>query len=234
MVTIGIPPVKPETGYGYIKRGKRYDSINGQEVFTVDRFVEKPDEKKALLYVSKGDYLWNSGIFIFRVDVILNEIQKHLPDLYRGLLEIEEALDGDQYPETLERVYSELESISVDYGIMERTREPVYTIGGNFGWSDVGTWQTLFELKGDQRDANGNMLEGLVTIIDSRDSFIVNRSEKLVALLGANQILVALLGANQILVVNTPEALLVADLNRSQEIRAIPDAIKRKGFTDWA
>jgi mannose-1-phosphate guanylyltransferase len=197
MVTIGIPPVKPETGYGYIKRGKRYDSINGQEVFTVDRFVEKPDEKRALLYVSKGDYLWNSGIFIFRVDVILNEIQKHLPDLYRGLLEIEEALDGDQYPETLERVYRELESISVDYGIMERTREPVYTIAGNFGWSDVGTWQTLFELKGEQKDANGNMLEGLVTIIDSRDSFIVNRSEKLVALLGANQILKGYPGCNQ-------------------------------------
>jgi mannose-1-phosphate guanylyltransferase len=87
----------------------------------------------------------------------------------------------------------------------------------------VGSWQALFELKGDQKDSNGNMVEGLATIIDSRDSFIINRSEKLVALLGANQILV----------VNTPDAVLVADLNRSQEVRAIAETIKRKGLVDW-
>ncbi|UCD72348.1 MAG: mannose-1-phosphate guanylyltransferase [Syntrophobacterales bacterium] len=223
MVTIGIPPIKPETGYGYIKRGRRCDSIRGQGVFEVDRFVEKPDEKRALLYIKEGNYLWNSGIFIFQVDLILNEIGKYLPKLYQGLMEIEGVLDRDQYPATLERIYSHLQSISIDYGIMERTREPVYTLLGNFGWSDVGSWQALFELKGDQRNANGNMLEGLTTIIDSRDSFIVNRSEKLVAVLGANQLLV----------VNTPDAVLVGDLNRSQEVRAIAEAIKRKGFMDW-
>jgi len=223
IVTIGIPPGKPETGYGYIKRGRRYDSINGQEVFEVDRFVEKPDEKRALQYMREGNYLWNSGIFIFRVEVFLNEVRKYLPNLHQGLAEIEGVVDGKRYETTLEKVYSNLESISIDYGIMERTTEPVYTITGNFGWSDVGSWQALFELKGDQKDANGNMVEGLATIIDSRDSFIINRSEKLVALLGANQILV----------VNTPDAVLVADLNRSQEVRAIAETIKRKGLVDW-
>jgi mannose-1-phosphate guanylyltransferase len=223
MVTIGIPPDNPETGYGYIKRGRRYDSINGQEVFEVDRFVEKPDEKKALLYLREGNYLWNSGIFIFRVEVFLNAVRNYLPNLYQGLAEIEEVLDGDRYQKTLERVYPNLESISIDYGIMERIREPVYTITGNFGWSDVGCWQALFELKDDQKDANGNMVEGLATIVDSRDSFIINRSEKLVALLGASKLLV----------VNTPDAVLVADLNRSQEVRAVVEAIKRKGFIDW-
>jgi len=223
MVTIGIPPTKPETGYGYIKRGRRCDFITGQEVFEVGRFVEKPDEKRALLYIKEGDYLWNSGIFIFQVDVILNELGKYLPKLYRGLVEIDGVLDGDRYPETLERVYSHLESISIDYGIMERAREPVYTITGNFGWSDVGSWQALFELKGDQKDANGNMVEGLATMIDSRGSLIVNRSEKMVAILGADHMLV----------INTPDALLVGDLNRSQEVRTIVDAIKRKGFMDW-
>ena len=223
MITIGIPPTKPETGYGYIKRGRRYDSISGQEVFEVDRFVEKPDEKRALLYIKGGDYLWNSGIFIFQVEVILNEIGKYLPKLYRGLAEINGILDGDQYPDTLERVYSNLEGISIDYGVMERTRETVYTITGNFGWSDVGSWQALFELKDDQRDANGNMVEGLATIIDSRGSFIINRSEKLVTVLGANQILV----------VNTPDAILVGGLNRSQEVRTIVEAIKQKGLKDW-
>lgn len=223
IVTIGIPPAKPETGYGYIKRGRKYDSINGQEVFEVDRFVEKPDEKRALLYMNEGNYLWNSGIFIFRTDVILNEVRNYLPNLHRGLVEIEEVLDGDRYETTLERVYSKLESISIDYGIMERTREPVYTITGNFGWSDVGSWQALFELKGDQKDANGNMVEGLATIIDSRDSFIINRSEKLVVLLGTDQMLV----------INTPDAVLVADLNRSQEVRTVAEAIKRKNFMEW-
>jgi mannose-1-phosphate guanylyltransferase len=222
IVTIGIPPAKPETGYGYIKRGRRYDSVNGQEVFEVDRFVEKPDEKKALLYMREGKYLWNSGIFIFRVEVFLNEVRNYLPNLYQGLAEIEEVLEGDRYHKTLESVYSNLESISIDYGIMERTKEPVYTMTGNFGWSDVGSWQALFQLKDDQKDASGNTVEGLTTIIDSRDSFIINRSEKLIALLGANHMLV----------VNTPDALLVADLNRSQEVKAIAEAIKRKGFMD--
>ncbi len=222
IVTIGIPPDNPETGYGYIKRGRKYDSIKGQEVFAVDRFVEKPDKKRALLYMREGNYLWNSGIFIFRVEVFLKEIRNYLPNLYQGLTEIEGVMDGERYQTTLERVYSKLENISIDYGIMERTREPVYTITGNFGWSDVGSWQALSELKADQKDASGNLVEGLATIIDSRGSFIINRSEKVVALLGVNQMLV----------VNTPDALLVADLNRSQEVRAIAEAIKRKGFKD--
>ncbi len=222
MVTIGIPPTKPETGYGYIKQGRRCDSIREQEVFEVDRFVEKPDEKRALLYIKEGNYLWNSGIFIFQADVILKEIGKYLPKLYQGLAEIERILDGDRYLPRLERVYADLESISIDYGIMESTREPVYTIPGNFGWSDVGSWQALFEMKDDQRDTSGNIVEGLATIIDSRDSFIINRSEKFVAIFGANQMLV----------VNTPDAVLVGDLNRSQEVRAIAEAIKRQGLKD--
>jgi mannose-1-phosphate guanylyltransferase len=222
LVTIGIPPTKPETGYGYIKRGKKHDSINGIKVFTVDRFVEKPDEKTAIRCMKEGKYLWNAGIFIFRTDVILNEIGKCLPGLHRALEKIDGALDDRQYAKALERVYSDLEGISIDYGVMERTKETVYTIPGNFGWSDVGSWQTLFELKGDQRDAHGNILEGLASLINSRDNFIVNQSEKLVALLGAQQLLV----------VNTPDAVLVADLNRSQEIRAIVEAIKRKDSKD--
>ncbi len=184
--------------------------------------MEKPDQKRALLYMREGNYLWNSGIFIFRVEVFLKEIRNYLPNLYQGLTEIEGVMDGERYQTTLERVYSKLENISIDYGIMERTREPVYTITGNFGWSDVGSWQALSELKADQKDASGNLVEGLATIIDSRGSFIINRSEKVVALLGVNQMLV----------VNTPDALLVADLNRSQEVRAIAEAIKRKGFKD--
>jgi mannose-1-phosphate guanylyltransferase len=222
IVTIGIPPTKPETGYGYIKRGGRCDSIMGQEIFEVDRFVEKPDEKRALLYMRDGNYLWNSGIFIFLVDVILGEIGKHLPDLFQGLAKIDGVLDGDQYSPTLEKVYSSLESISIDYGVMERTREPVHTIAGDFGWSDVGSWQALLEMKGNERDANGNVVEGLTTVIDSRDNFIVNRSETLVAVLGAKQMLV----------VNTPDAILIGDLGQSQQVRAVVEAIKRNGLVD--
>ena len=131
-------------------------------------------------------------------------------------------MDDHEYAKALERVYSDLEGISIDYGVMERTKATVYTIPGNFGWSDVGNWQTLFELKADQKDAHGNILEGLASLINSRDNFIVNQSEKLIALLGAQQLLV----------VNTPDAVLVADLNRSQEIRAIVEAIKRKDSKD--
>jgi mannose-1-phosphate guanylyltransferase len=223
MVTIGIPPTKPETGYGYIKRGRVYDSVGGLEVFKVDRFVEKPDEKRALQYIREGNYLWNSGIFIFQVDVILREIGKYLPKLHRGLAKIEGLVDGNRYWGTLKKVYSALESISIDYGIMERTEEPVYTIVGNFGWSDVGSWQTLFEMKVDQKDASGNIVEGLTTVIDSRNNFIVNRSGKVAAVLGANEMLVVI----------TPDAVLVGDLNRSQEVRAIAEEIRRKGLMEW-
>ncbi len=223
MVTIGIPPTKPETGYGYIKRGRIYDSVGGLEVFEVDRFVEKPDEKRALQYIREGNYLWNSGIFIFQVDVILREIGKHLPKLHRGLVKIEGLVDGNRYWGTLKKVYSDLESISIDYGIMERTEEPVYTIAGNFGWSDVGSWQALFEMKADQRDASGNIVEGLTTLVDSRNNFIINRSEKVAAVLGANEMLVVI----------TPDAVLVGDLNRSQEVRAIAEEIRRKGLMEW-
>jgi len=222
IVTIGVPPTMPETGYGYIRRGGRRDSIMGQEIFEVDRFVEKPDQKRALRYIRDGNYLWNSGIFIFLVDTILDEIGKHLPNLSQGLAKIDGVLDGDQYPSTLEKVYSSLESISIDYGVMERTREPVHTITGNFGWSDVGSWQALFEMKANERDANGNVVEGLATVMGSRDNFIINRSETLVAVLGAQQMLV----------VNTPDALLVGDLGRSQEVRAVVEAIKKKGLVD--
>jgi mannose-1-phosphate guanylyltransferase len=222
LVTIGIPPVNPETGYGYIKRGNRCGSIDEHEVFGVERFVEKPDEKRALQYLKEGNYFWNSGIFIFTVEVILNEIGRYLPRLSKGLVEIDGGLDGGQYWATLKKVYSGLESISIDHGIMERTEQPVYTIAGNFGWSDVGSWQALFEVKGDQRDANGNLVEGLATVMNSKNSFIVNRSKTVVAVLGANQMLV----------VKTPDAVLVSDLNRSQEVRAIAEAIKRKGLTD--
>jgi mannose-1-phosphate guanylyltransferase len=194
----------------------------GQEIFEVDRFVEKPDEKRALLYMRDENYLWNSGIFIFLVDVILGEIGKHLPDLFQGLAKIDGVLDGDQYSPILEKVYSSLESISIDYGVMERTREPVHTIAGDFGWSDVGSWQALLEMKGNERDANGNVVEGLTTVIDSRDNFIVNRSETLVAVLGAKQMLV----------VNTPDAILIGDLGQSQQVRAVVEAIKRKGLVD--
>jgi mannose-1-phosphate guanylyltransferase len=223
MVTIGIPPTKPETGYGYIKRGRIYDSISGLEVFEVDRFVEKPDEKTALQYIREGNYLWNSGIFMFQVDVILREIGKYLPKLHRGLVKIEGLAGGNQYWAALKKVYSDLKSTSIDYGIMERTKEPLYTIAGNFGWSDVGSWQALFEMKADQKDADGNVVEGLTTIIDSRNSFIVNRSGKVVAILGAKEMLV----------VSTPDALLVGDLNRSQEVRAIAEEIRRKGLVEW-
>jgi mannose-1-phosphate guanylyltransferase len=223
MVTIGIPPTKPETGYGYIKRGRIYDSVGGLEVFKVDRFVEKPDEKRALQYIREGNYLWNSGIFIFQVDVILREIGKYLPKLHRGLVKIQGLVDGSRYWGTLKKVYSELESISIDYGIMERTEEPVYTIAGNFGWSDVGSWQALFEMKVDQKDASGNIVEGLTTIIDSRNNFIVNRSGKVAAVLGANEMLVVI----------TPDAVLVGDLNRSQEVRAIAQEMRRKGLMEW-
>lgn len=150
LVTVGITPNYPETGYGYIK----YDSTakNG-ESYPVQRFVEKPDLETAKSYLADGSYLWNSGMFVWRVSTILDCFKKYMPSTYDGLLKIKEAVGTPQEDTVLEKEFPNLESQSVDYGIMEKA-ENIYTLAGNFGWDDVGSWLAVGRIK--QNDENGN------------------------------------------------------------------------------
>jgi mannose-1-phosphate guanylyltransferase/mannose-6-phosphate isomerase len=223
LVTLGIRPTRPETGYGYIQRGARLEagqSRTGETPFCVLRFTEKPDRQRAEAYVKSGDYYWNSGIFIWRADRFLEETGRHLPGHHKGLLEISRLLETGQSDrlDRIAEIYGDLESISVDYGIMERS-DRVAVIPAEMGWSDVGSWETVRELL--PRDANGNVLQGDVMALDTRDCLI--RSEDR---------LVATLGVEGLVVVDTTDALLVCDEARSQDVREIAERLCREVRTE--
>ncbi len=218
--TIGITPTHPETGYGYIEAGPM---LGSRDVFRVVRFVEKPDVERARRFLGSGNYLWNAGIFLFRPSTMLREIGHHLPRIEQGLNRISKALETDSYLQTLEEAYREMKSVSVDYGIMEKTNEPIYVTKGEFAWSDVGNWAAVRKLREAEEDGNGNILPEKALVYDSRDSFVYSQRDRLIAVLGLDKLLV----------VDTEDVLLVANIDHSQELRHFPEKLKQKGWTEY-
>ncbi len=223
IATIGITPTRAETGYGYIQKGRKLTKVMGCEVFQAEKFVEKPDQKTARGYLESGDYLWNGGIFLFTTETILEEIKCYLPELYQGLQAIEGAICTRKYRKLVEKVYRNLDNISIDYGVMERTDTPVYTLPGKFGWSDIGSWMSLYDLKRGQFDKKGNLIEGNGVILETENTFVYSNSGRLVSTLGLKDLLI----------VDTPDALLVADIRRSQEVRDTVGELKKRGWKKW-
>ncbi len=216
IVTLGIVPTRPETGYGYIRRSERQTDSSDKPVYPVSDFVEKPDPEKAVQYLASGEYFWNAGIFVATAETIMSQIEQYLPDLNQGLTRLKKTIGTDAFVKEFETVYKSLEAISFDYGIMERTKELVYVLPSECGWSDVGSWASLYELKGQDHDKNRNLSNGDTVLIDCEDSFVSSQSGRLVACLGLENCLI----------VDTPDALLVADLRRSQDIREIVKKLK--------
>ena len=219
IVTVGIVPDRPETGYGYIRRAPEPMETGDGAAYRVVEFVEKPELEKAVHYLSTGEYYWNGGIFVARPDTVLQEMETQLPGLYEGLMELKPALGTDRFKTTLKRVYDRLEGISFDYGIMENTVAPVYVVPSACGWSDVGSWRSLYALRTDECDAQGNLCEGDAILVDCQQAFVSAKGGRTVACLGLRNCLV----------VDTEDALLVADQDRSQDIRRIVEALKAKG-----
>lgn len=213
IVTLGIAPNRPEPGYGYIHIGDEVGEPSERPYFRVRRFVEKPDYQTALGYLSSGDYLWNSGIFVFTARTILHEIEACMPALHEGLMEIEGAIDTPDYDATVERVYDRIESVSIDYGVMEKTSKPIYVFKADFAWSDVGSWQALYELRRAECDEQGNLSLGDSTIIDANRNLVFSTTSRKVALLGVEDLVV----------VDTPDAVMVARLDRSQDVKRFAD-----------
>lgn len=222
IVTIGIPPTRPETGFGYIETGRASSESAGESVFRVERFVEKPDYQTALEYLSSSRYLWNSGIFIFTARTILSNINSLMPGLHQGLREIECFIGGGDYEQNLGRVYDGLESVSLDYGVMEKTETPIYVLRGDFGWSDVGSWQALYELRKDEYDEEGNLSLGETALIESRQNLIYSSTGRVVSLLGVEGLVI----------VDTEDALLVTKTDHSQDVKRIPELLRKRGRTD--
>jgi len=215
--TLGIVPTRPETGYGYIRRGRPESRFNeGRRIYGVSAFVEKPDLKTASRYLASGEYYWNSGIFVATPETILRELRNHLPSLHEGLMRVSGVLGSGRLHEELEAVYEGLESISFDHGVMEKTGEQVYLVPCECGWSDVGSWASLYALRGEEKDEGGILSEGDTLLLDCKESFVSARGGRTVTCLGVKNCLV----------VDTADTVLVADLNRSQEIGKLVDYLK--------
>ena len=166
LATFGITPHRPETGYGYIRAGEKRDGY-----FLVEKFEEKPSIEKAESFLEKGGYLWNSGMFCFKASTIIDEARRYLPEMMRALEEVDlETLSG------LERAYGEIEAISIDHGIMEKTRKAV-VVPLSAGWSDVGSWDSLYEIG--NKDADGNLTRGDVLAFDTSGSLLVGSGRML-------------------------------------------------------
>lgn len=218
IATIGIVPTRPETGYGYIKGGK---PLSGEEeVFRVDGFVEKPSPELATQFLSEGGYYWNAGIFVFRAQTMMEEIGYCLPELYEGLMYLRDSLDKEDFGEKLNEVYQEITPISIDYGVMEKTTSDVFVIPGRFPWSDVGSWQAIFELRSHECDGEGNLIDGNAVILNSKNTFVYSRSERLIGCVGLEDTII----------VETPDALLVCRRDYSQDVRRFIELIKEKGL----
>jgi mannose-1-phosphate guanylyltransferase len=222
IVTLGIVPTRPETGYGYIQWSEDRPDFWRQKAYKVKAFVEKPSLDKAKQYLVRGDYLWNAGIFVATPQTILKEIELHLPQLHEGLARLKLAMGTDSFENVLEEVYERLESISFDYGIMERTSSSVVVVPCDCGWSDVGSWESLYELREEEHDDKQNLRDGECLMVDCQGSFVSSRAGRLISCLGLKNCLV----------VDTPDALLVADLKKAQEVRKIIDLLKRKRKDD--
>jgi mannose-1-phosphate guanylyltransferase/mannose-6-phosphate isomerase len=212
LVTFGIVPEKPETGFGYIRRGPELDGISG--AFAVAEFVEKPDLERAESFLSAGDYAWNSGLFVFPVRKMLEEMARLQPELLAACREsLENASRDLTFTRLEEKAFAASPSISIDYALMEKTQSAA-VVTCEMGWSDVGSWGALWEI-GDA-DEQGNVTLGDVILHDVKNSYI--RSEKR---------LISAVGVRDLVIVETDDAILVAPRDRAQEVKAIVSELER-------
>ncbi|MDW8800611.1 mannose-1-phosphate guanylyltransferase [Clostridium sp. A1-XYC3] len=209
LVTIGVEPTRPETGYGYIEMGER---INGDIAsYKIERFLEKPNFEVAKDLVLKGTYLWNSGMFIWRADTYLREMQKYLPKMYKSMLAIYNDLDTDREAETIKEQYELIDGISVDFGIMQKTRK-AYVIKCEFLWDDIGTFTALGRFL---KDFEGNNVTGS-TFLESSERCTVFGKDKLIIAFGVKDLII----------VEAGDVILVMDKNKDQEIKYLVDLLK--------
>ena len=209
LVTLGIQPVFPSTGYGYICHEEKK---NDNGAYRVKHFVEKPNLEKAKQYLLSGEYLWNSGMFIWKASVIMRYFEELLPEVYACLQKIGDAMGTSAEQDVIQEIYPKIPKISIDYGIMERA-DRVLVLEGDFGWSDVGSWDALEALY--EKDEYGNITYGEQVHIDTHDCIIYAKNK-----------LVTTIGLDNVIVVETEDAVLVCDKNRAQEVKKIVEALQ--------
>jgi mannose-1-phosphate guanylyltransferase len=218
LVTIGIPPTHPHTGYGYIKRGKRLTD----RAYHVDRFYEKPSLERAEKYLEQGGYYWNSGMFVWRARVILEAFREHLPEMHAGLMQIAERFKRARaaMPDReVGEIFSKFESISIDFGVLEHARNCVVIDSEPFGWNDVGSWDQWAESF--KADELGNLVRGDAVVIDSKGCVVRSAGR-----------LIAAVGLKDVVIIDSGDALLVVAREHVQDVRKVVSELKEKGRTE--
>lgn len=213
-VTLGIVPDRPETGYGYIQYLDHEFTGIGRKAYRVKTFAEKPTLETAQQFLASGDFLWNSGMFIWKASTILKLIEEFLPELFEGLMEIKAVLNKTNYDDVVNRVYRSLKAISIDYGVMEKTKK-VYVIKSEFEWNDVGSWEEVYQLS--KKDPAGNALTGNHVVLDTTNTLVYSPDK-----------IVALVGVHDLIVVNTEDALLICRRDQAQDVKKIVDELQRQ------
>ena len=211
LVTFGIVPTAPETGFGYIQRG---DAVGTG--FKVRRFVEKPDLETATGYLASGEFFWNSGMFCFKAGIFLDELTRHAPDIAATVAECWAAMQAPKNPDVLEipsAMFATVPDLSVDYAVMERS-DRVAVVPGDFGWSDIGSWNAVRDLA--KPDSEGNRVVGEAILVGAQNTYVQ-----------AEDRLVAAVGVRDLMVIDTPDALLILDPDRSQDVKQVVSRLKK-------
>lgn len=209
--TIGIKPDRPETGYGYIQLGTKLSNSNNISIFKIDQFKEKPSETTAMEYLQSGNYLWNSGMFFFRLDTFVEEMRVHSPEIGN---QIHELNFGNP---NVGKIFENLPSISIDYALMEKTSKSVVT-EANFSWDDLGAFDALDRVN--NQDSNGNVIKGQVIAVDCENSIIINNSTQLTSCYGLKDMVL----------IQTEDAVMSCKKEDSQHVKKIVDELKANGL----
>lgn len=220
IVTIGISPKYPATGYGYVQTAEEIQIGQSVRSFAVNQFVEKPNVEVATGYLKSGGFFWNSGIFIFKVSVFLESVQNYAPELYADLMRIKEHIGADSYEEAVDRIYREVTSISVDYGILEKASN-VFLVQGDFVWNDLGSWEEVYKYDSN-KDENQNATCGEVVLIDTKNSYVY-----------APNSLVAVVGLDDVIVVQEGDTILVCKRDRAEDIKAVVGEITKRKLDQY-
>ncbi|MDF1513842.1 MAG: mannose-1-phosphate guanylyltransferase [Anaerolineae bacterium] len=213
LVTLGVKPYFAATGYGYIQQGEILGTAAGEDFFKVVKFTEKPDLDLAREFLRVGTYLWNSGMFIWRVDTILNEVRRNMPELYAVAEQLEKVLDDDSYMAKLQLLWPGLQKQTIDYGIMEKASQ-VAVLAVNFGWSDIGIWDSVKHMH--KADSCDRVLMGDIYDQNSQDILVHSTSQRFIATIGLENLVI----------IDTPDALLIVRRDQSQNVKDVVDYLR--------
>jgi mannose-1-phosphate guanylyltransferase len=218
LVTIGIKPLSPETGFGYIEYAAPDSCVHGG-AYPVTRFHEKPDLAHARMLVARKNVFWNSGMFVWKTCTILDALQRHLPDVYHCLAAIDIAPPHSAYQRSIAEAYAKMPAVSIDYGVLEKS-DQVKTVPGDFGWNDIGSWSAVYDLS--DKDAGGNVFRGAVKEIDAHN-----------VLVDAPSKFTALIGVQNLVIVDTGDCLLVCSRKHVQDVGKIVSMLELEGLKQY-